>query len=735
MNPTATASAASHPNSIAEFQHERQQFKQLLLQNENYFGNLPNSQLKPVKPLITNTHYEELSCVGYHPAKQTLEATIVVKTASGYGGTLCQAGSIEYVRFFLDYGNGWVDVGMAGVRVHDIPTMTDCSGSPTKPLLYAATLKINPHGNVCRHPVLPKVRAILSWQWAPPVGNAGWLPPWGNVLDSHIQIQPLSWSLASLFEVANEGLTTKLKLPTLFEPVKLHPIPLPDPAPLTLTELKARYSEKIASHVAAVEPHRFGLPELHSLAGPGAFSSDLLSASTAAWKGIGLDLSAALAELSKTQANVSYEQLECLGLDENFEQLVATFRIKRPAGYSGDLCHLGSDEYVAFWADWDNTCHWTYLGTVAVKVHDIATIPPQGLTYAAMLPVDLSHHRRGCEHPKIGRIRAVLSWTVPPSTSHPDALLYWGNRLDAHVLINPGELYDPNNPVAKIRNIGGIPVENIETSSTGLTQAGPVVFAHYPGSTADGWGLGRQCPFGGTIQIEALFYPGYFYRLRLRKMGDIGTGIPIDSDFYVERSDIGFDHQVSLPGGWFKYLDPTQEFTRTIGVWQSSGNDQWEILLEIATAPSQLDVVSTSSWLRIRLDNTAPLPPPSLSPTLDIHIDANGDCKDFNEGDTITGTFIADDTYFGGWSLSTEPNTAQISSNAPHSNPFLLGTTHAPGPVGHGWSLNTDSPIHMKPCGYVVRLDVWDRSIVNSYPGSHNANTIATAFCLRKLAP
>ena len=44
-----------------------------------------------------------------------------------------------------------------------------------------------------------------------------------------------------------------------------------------------------------------------------------------------------------------YVELECLGLDEVYpERLVATLRIKRPAGYSGDLCHKGSCEYVAF---------------------------------------------------------------------------------------------------------------------------------------------------------------------------------------------------------------------------------------------------------------------------------------------------------------------------------------------------------------------------------------------------
>ncbi len=737
MSASHSHQTPHHPVAISDVPVERHQFKALLLQNANYFGNLPGSSLKPVKSLLTNTNFEQIGCVGYNPAKQLLEATIAIKQPFGYGGNACQAGTVEYVRFFVDYGGGWEDAGLTGVRVHDIPNGSDCSGSPTKPLIYVAVLKLDPKTRPCWRPVLPKVRAILSWQWAPPAGNAnaGWLPPWGNVVETHIQLQPGFWNLGSIFELINESANLKIKIPSLFEPVKFHPIPLPDPAPLALSALAEKYSTKAEGHGLSVETHRFGFSHLHPLISQGAYTSELAFAQEAAWKGVGINLSEALAALEKTQANVAYEQLECLGLDESFERLAATFRIKRPVGYSGDLCHAGSQEFVGFWADWDNTCQWTYLGTVPVNVHDIASIPPDGLTYAAFLPVDLSGHRRSCSNPKIGRIRAVLSWAVPPSSSDPEALQYWGNRLDAHVQILPGESVDPNNPVAKIRNLGGIPIENIETSSTGLTQAGNVVFAHYPASTADGWGLGRQCPFGGAIQIEAFFYFGFYYRLRVRKVGDSGQGIPVDSDFYVERNDIGFDHQVSLPGGWFRYLDPSQEFTRTLGVWYSSGNDAWEILLEIATTPSDATVVSSSPWYRIQLDNTPPLPLPTSPATLEVHIAANGDCKDFNEGDTITGTFIANDLYFGGWSLSTEPSTAAIPSNPPFADPSLAGTTPAPGPVGHGWTLYTAAPNHMKPCGYVVHLEAWDRSIVNSYPGTHNRNSTAVGFCLRKLAP
>jgi hypothetical protein len=586
---------------------------------------------------------------------------------------------------------------------------------------------------------LPKVHAILSWQWLPPAGaaNVGWLPPWGNTLDCNVQIQPHPWNILCLIEELNKGIPQKIKIPPLFEQVKLQPIPLPDPPPFNLAELAKMYAGQTnaaTAHAPSVESHRFGLSDLHAVAGPGGFNQELASAKAAEWKSLGLDWKAAVAALADTNANVNYEQIECLGLDDNLERLVATFRIKRPTGYSGDLCHAGGVEYVAFWADWDNTCEWTYLDTVKVNVHDIASIPKEGLCYSAILPVDLNYHRRSCEKPKIGRVRAVLSWAVPPSNTNPDALNYWGNRLDAHVQINPGDEIEPGKPLAKIRNLGGIAIEDIDTAGNGLTNLGDVRFAHHYGLTADGWGLGRACPFGGTVEVEGIFYFGYYYRVTARKASDPSIVITLDQDLYVERNDIGFDHQIATVGGWFKYLDPTQEFDRTLAVWPTIGDEQWEVHLDIATAPNDASIIASSIWYGIQLDNTAPAAPPASPPTSDIHIAMAGDCKDFVEGATIDGNFIADDLHFGAWSLSTEPNTVTTPSNQPQPDPLLAATNPAPGPGGHGWKLDTTSPVKMKPCGYVVRLDVSDRSILYSVPFAHNTNHIEVGFCLRAKA-
>src|SRR5262249_3810106 len=200
--------------------------------------------------------------------------------------------------------------------------------------------------------------------------------------------------------------------------------------------------------------------------------------------------------------------------------MVGTFRIKRPLGYSGDLCHHGSTEYVAFWADWDNTCQYVYQGTVKVNVHDIPTIPKEGLCYSAILPVDLSKIRQSCKKPKIARIRAVLSWNVPPSTTDPNKLEFYGNRLDSHVQINPAEPGTPQDP--EIRNIGGIPVEFIDTPGLGLTLSGVgAAFAHYPGVAAGA--SDRQCPFGGDLYMDADFFKGLYYSVTVRTSSNHAT--------------------------------------------------------------------------------------------------------------------------------------------------------------------------------------------------------------------
>ncbi len=694
------------------FQKGRIQFLELLAANPNYFGNLKSSAFKPVFPLSNDTFYEEVTCLGFNPATNVLEAVVQVKQAAGYNGSLCQYGSYEYVRFFVDYGTGWEDAGLAAVSVHDIPSATDCHKDTEKPLSYAASVVLTPKRNWCFFPVLPKVRAILSWNSIPTPGDAGFTPIWGNTLDAEIQIQPRPFFLGEIAATVSKEVKLVVPAEELQQTLNL-PIPLPDPAPLALAQLASMYSPqeaagvKVAATASAVPSHRFGFAELHQALHAKVANPTAVEASIANWKSLGLDWTSAVASLSEIDANVSYEQLECLGLEGGFglERLVATFAIKQPVGYGGGLCTAGSTEYVAFWADWDNTCEYTYLGTVGVKVHDIASIPAGGLVYSAVLPVDLSKHRNPCNTPKIGRVRAVLSWATPPSTTDPNALTYWGNLLDAHVQIQPGNV--PNYLTPTISILGGIPTSMIDSI---MGQTTPNAVFALTNTPADG--LGRACPFGGRVSVQGELFPGYKYKLTVQ---DTSGGLPMDLVTPLTLTRWDGTTYVSAPDAqhYFTYQDPTQNIDSLLGEWDTSGDDLWRITLQIADLADNPIFGALPDTHVIQLDNTAP--------QAVVHLDNNLDCSRFVKGAKLQGHFVAWDLNFGSFSMGSEPYSGPVTPSGGNSPTAPLPS------IGSAWSLDTTN---MTPCGYVVQLDVADRSIVNSSPGNHNFASNSVGFCL-----
>jgi len=705
-------------SSIAIVEKERAEFHKLLAINPNYFGNLKGSEYKSIKKIVGNTKYEELTCIGFNPKLNQLEATVPIKLPTGYNGGLCHSGSTEYVRFFIDYGSGWEDAGLVSVNVHDIPNYNDCANKPDKPLVFVLTQPIEPKRDSCAHPVLPKVRGILSWNSPPPAGpaNANWPPVWGNVLDRHIQITPRPRAFVDIIDTL--GIDPKIKLPLELEVIKYDPIPLPDPPPFTINNLVQLYDQGKVSKVKAssaaatlVEPHRFTFSDVQPLLASGTIDQQNLSAKISEFKELGLDWSSIVVALENTKGDITYEELNCLGMDYNREWLVGTFAVKKPTGYSGNLCSKGSKEYVSFWADWDNNCKWAYLGTSIVPVNDIAIIPANGLHFAAVMPVDLSAHRQLCEKPKIGRIRAVLSWNVPPSNVDPDAIPHWGNRIDTHVLIKPGNKVEIE---AKISILGGIGVANIFTGTTGVTKPFAPFAGWGPGVYADPWDHSRSCPFGGVIHIQSDPVPGHKYKLWAQNVTSGGPEKQLTEPVWVTDHNGNGSNHLSGAGGMFDYLPVSQNlFSMLYSQWTPSGDDLWQIRLELFTGGGA--VLGSTEWYKIQLDNTAP--------STEIHIDNGLDCKDFKVGVTVEGHFAARDINFGHYSLGTLPTS--MSPNSPVPSSGITQTVPLPGNV---WSLDTAK---MNPCGYVVLLQAWDRSILNSHPGSHNYNYDDVGFCLR----
>ncbi len=686
-------------------QRERLHFRSLMAANPNYFGNLPDSGFEVVNKIVADVTYEEMTCLGYSPERKSLEATVQVKRPSGYGGGACDVGSREFVRFYVDAGSGWQDLGVVATSVHDFPDRKDCEGKRELPFTYALTLPYTPPRRTCRRPQLPLVRAILSWNVEPPANQPDWPPVWGNVLECHIQIDK-AFSLGAVIDtlVIDNDLKIPADLLEQIQPVIDNPLPQPDPPPLSVAELGALYGsgkEAAAKDRFAIEPHRFGFEHLEAYALASDLSVEAYTAQALNWKDIGLDLSDLLVEVEQTKGNVSYEELECLGLDNNRDQLVATFRVKKAGGYSGGLCTRGSTEYVAFWADWKDTCEWTYLGTVEVKAYDFgdSLFPDGGLCYAAVLPVDLSRIQRPCTRRVVGRVRAVLSWNLAPSVTDPDRIPHWGNRIDAHVQVRPGRKI--GRPFPDMTVIGGIAVEDIN-DVTGMTGTG----AKFVDNGYDADELGRPCPFAQRVVVRGVQFPGHRYRVQVREVGT-ATWTTLLNKIWVTPVVGSGSYHFPDPDGWFSYLGHSQNFAGVLAYFETTGNEKWQIRIIMEGVFGQESQV-------IQLDNT----PPEASVEI---TSGGGDCGMFTPGSTIAGRFVARDLHFRSYSLQVKGHP---SANLPNPHD---GSTQTP-VAGSTWTLHTRD---MAECGYIIEVVARDRAIRNSIASGWYASA-SIGFCLRE---
>jgi hypothetical protein len=720
----------------------RVEFKKLLITNPNYFGTAPKVKIKPVLQMKYNTKYEEVACVGFYPESDLLEAIINVKLAAGYNGDLCSQGSFEYVRFFVDWdGDGDFadpdeDVGITSVNVHDIPGGDYPCLDGTKPLSYAVTLRIDSRKRWCTLPNLVKVRAILSWNAQPTAGDPNYPPVWGNVVDKWVQIKPTAVLLGDVIKAAA---LEKLKLETKMLDLGT---PISKIKALTPIELRAIYKGK------GVPEHRFNLAAVSQIAQTVKLNPSLMA-------GFKLKLDPKLVKIIESvepvlaeKPNTKYEELHCVGLNYNMDTLVATLTVKLPYGYSGGLCTAGSQEYVAFWAYvWDQiegVCWWKYLGTASVNVHDIATIPSEGLQYAVYLPVDLSNYKDKCNKPKVIRIRAILSWQTPPSIYNPSFPPVWGNTVDALIQLKPSPTTpEPGEQKPYIWAVGEMAVESI--SGNPYTIISSTLGEGYAnGISVNGGFTADESPFGSGIAISGTITnapkpPGTLrYKVQYSESGKFNWhDITNQFRIWIRKNGVpsGFIDQIADPQGYFKYqkdLNPpvtTEVQDDILAQWSTpvpEGDGLYDliVLLYQPGAPGNpaLNVPADnvpSEIVKVMVDNTRP----NASVSLNL-----GPCTKYTVGDTINGTFTATDEHIKQYTLTIEPgppsapNPPTISPTG-ETYPALIppGLTNEPFKV-----ITTDKTT---PCGYVIVLQVWDRTITNnSYYGNYNYATVG--LCL-----
>jgi hypothetical protein len=674
-------------------QPERLHFTHMLAKNINYFGNIPGSKLKPVFKLLKDTSYEQITCVGYNPYTTDMEATFVVKRPTGYGGNLCTQGSKEYIRFYLDFhdGAGFIDQGAIAVNVHDIPNGKDCKGNAILPIVYSAVLKKKTRRfSFCSHPSLPTLRAILSWNAEPPANSPNWPPVWGNSMDCEVQLKAFpklvikdEFHLSEFLELAAFSPNMQVKelmAKTGFDIAMLNPQPLPPGLP----EIAKRY-EKLK-----IPASRFAFRTvLNMVKYP---DTELTMLNKAAFADLKLDLGSIIDELfiplpvDTSKANVDYEELECLGLDYNTESLVATIKIKKKNGFLGDLCDRGSLEYVSFWIDWNDKCQWQYLNTVQLKVHDIPEMKTDHLCYTISLPLNATQYRKICADPNVIRARAVLSWNTPPSTTDPDRLEFYGNRVDSHVQIKPGVIIGTVRPLFNI--IGGIDVDHVDDIS-GLTKPG----SHF---AYNGYPVPTSAPFGGEIVINGPSFPGFKYRFKV-------TNLATSAWYYLGDSFkvVGWSPTPPYSPETWQIPDPVTHFYNYMDFEDNTLN----VLARFVPGTEdkllvEMEIFSVAGVFvkRIQMDNTWPV--------AKITVNDGGDCTHYKKGQTITGHFYVYDANINSWSFGSTWGGAQA------------GNTNTPAMPGTAFSIPTAADAY--PCGN-ISLHAVDKTIVDSQGVGHHS--------------
>ena len=719
---------------------ERSHFNLLLASNPNYFSNLEGSPFKGVLKQSGDTTYEQVECAGLNPQLDLLEAVVRIKQNYGYSGEICSPGSLEYVRFYADYSNTntWTDLGFATIRVHDTP------GKP-KPICYTAKLAIDPPRKWCFFPYIVKIRAILSWNALPPANTPNYPPVWGNVLDVNVQIRPTlrrPW-----LEVFDELKTVKIPkdLQVALSAVDASTQLTFTPKALSLAELRELYKEE------KVPVHRYASSELHALAQKPAILADAKISESPLSSIPKKDILEIIDGFLKPPGNTTYEEVRCVGLRPEDDTVGAIVTIKRPTGYLGGLCNQGSVEYVAFWLDAGSG--FESLGTSGVQVHDLFSTPAGGVQYAVYLPVDLSKYLQSCRAGAlVGRLRAVLQWNTPPSTTNPDAPVYWGNRSECHVQLRPGDGLVPT-----LLDISNVPADDAGINqSTGLTRA-------------------FDAPFGGAVAIRAIMggYPNppRQYKIEVQKDGeltwrtltndidvrvfrfDTGTGNVVDCDplmpgFQVECVE-HLSPTAGLDPGWYTYLNATNGTTRTvlvdntIGYWHTGPNEEGKWRIRASFRDNAMSPHVFTQEVVVRIDNTAP----RVHAELAVSTDPQHQCGKFVRGDVISGTYTCDDR--GSNPSVPDPTlsefqhfyaiTAYTLPSGLIAAPVSLdgdGSTRVLGNMGGsgGFSLTTVSGD--RPCGYVIVFVVSDRTIygyastAGAFTTTNLSGSYELGFCL-----
>jgi len=738
--------------------NERTNFKKLLLSNPNFFGTFPNLG-KVVKAISGDTTFEQLTCVGLYPGEifggGRLEGVINIKQHSGYGTNACGNGTTEFVRFFVQDGASWRDLGLGSVQVYDL--------AGPLPLSYAVAVDFNELRKFCTTENILNVRAILSWNLEPTAGDPNFTPVYGNVLNARVQVQK------QLIIPLKDLVAQKALDPSILAGVDLkQTLPVEEPKDLAFADLKTLYAN------TKVPAHRFGFQEVVKLQG-GSLRKAINQATTVVKASAdlpkkaelspallaGINLADIIGQIELLTGDTSFEQLTCAGYNPQTRTLEGVIQVKQSSGFSGSLCTAGSTEYVSFFAFVGGA--WQALGTAHVKVYDLAAVSPANpISYAVFRVSNVTE--MPCETLTGVPLRAILSWQTPPTG--PDFIPAWGNVVNTHIQPQILEV-DPGVEQMRLMRIGRVSIIGIG-NVTGL--ANPTGVA--------GDCSGHDSPFGGAPIVTGDFIPrvdvfnhvngsvvagGRPIIYQAWIIPPAGPAFQLTNSFgiqlYPQLGPVGgVSHNQTataapapVTGGapgdvYYTYMESDQQAVepRALAVFNAGSLPEGNYTIQIrgfkfvagnyvAITPQSKMIHVYNGFPHIELTaggGTISVQRPQVAMTLDAPFK---DCGDVVVGDTITGHYSVNDLFFGSASIRMLPIT--IGGIPQPINPVVLNTGGSS--IGYdGTNTNgvagtfTLSTAGLSPCGYTILLQSSDRALVSDSCSGHY-NEIGVGFCLR----
>jgi hypothetical protein len=751
---------------------ERGSFKLNLLKNPNFFGTFPGLG-NVVKQIQFDTTFEQVTCVGLNPGtafgEGTLEAVIQIKQPTGYISGPCDSGSTEWVRFFVQDGSTWTDVGLTGVTVYNL------QGSAL-PVSYSVAIPLSHVRKFCTVENVLNVRAILSWDFQPPPDH-NFIPVFGNVLDARVQIAPAAIKLTPIASLLESGL---LKVdPSVSAAIDVSKT-LPDKplSPLPFSELKKLYAD------SKVPSHRFGFTEaVNSQVKP----IEKVVSVAAAFKGLAVspvdiattaELAGILGIIGKPATDTTFEQMTCAGYNPETRTLEAVIEIKSNTGYNGNLCTAGSLEYVRFFAFVNGA--WQDLGTAQVNVHDLKAVAPgKPVSYAVSKVSDVVAEL--CAKLVSVPLRAILAWQTIPTG--PDFVPFWGNIIDTHIQPQIASEFQG----ARLLRIGDVGVIGIQPSANPSLSGDALA---NPTGVAEDCNNADDSPFAGNIGIEGDFSPkvtGAFdpvtgavlagahpvmYRAfitppigpRFQLQNQFGIGVfPINAP--IGNPEVGITQKTvsaygPVNGGvatdvYYTYYESAEGQLvnpRVVALFLAGGLPEGNYTVEIDGYEWDGAIYQPMATVSKTFFVYNGFVPGNGAPLDTLTLTSAADCGNITVGDTITGKYSVTDEFFG---VVTVAMTQVFINNNPVAMPtvYLSNANSGPNSVVYdgtntggtngtftiftgNYDPNKDpqnnkqpNQVPLPPCGYTIQLIADDRALVSTTCNHHRSEE-AVGFCL-----